>query len=71
MTWLDELTLETVIVSTTDDGPSIKGLKRAVHDDGIVLTQAALLEDDALSVLNGDVFIPREKVLLVQLLGGN
>jgi hypothetical protein len=69
MTWLDELTLETVIVSTTDGGPSIKGLKRAVHDDGIVLTQAALLEDESLSVLNGDVFVPREKVLLVQLLG--
>lgn len=71
MTWLDDLTLDTVIVTTTDDGPSLKGLKRAVYDDGIVLTQAAVLEADTLVMLNGDVFVPREKVLLVQLLTGD
>lgn len=70
MTWLDDLTLDTVIVTTTGDGPSLKGLKRAVYDDGIVLSQAAMLEADALVVLDGDVFVPREKVLLVQILGG-
>lgn len=70
MTWLDDLTLDTVIVTTTDDGPSLKGLKRAVYDDGIVLTQAAVLEAEALVMLEGDLFIPREKVLLVQILGG-
>lgn len=70
MTWLDELTLETVIVTTTDDGPSLKGLKRAVYDDGIVLAQAAMLEADSLVVLDGDVFVPREKVLLIQILSG-
>lgn len=71
MTWLDDLTLETVIVTTTDDGPSLKGLKRAVYDDGIVLKDAAVLEEGALVMLDGDLFIPREKVLLVQLLGGS
>lgn len=70
MTWLDALTLETVIVHLTDDGPSIKGLKRAIHDDGIVLAQAVVLEDESVSVLNGDVFVPREKVLLMQLVDG-
>ena len=69
MTWLDDLTLETVIVTTTDDGPSLRGLKRAVYDDGILLSQAAVLEADALVTLEGELFIPREKVLLVQILG--
>jgi hypothetical protein len=70
MTWLEDLTLETVIVTTAGDGPSLKGLKRAVYDDGIVLSQAAILEAESLVVLDGDVFVPREKVLLIQLLGG-
>jgi hypothetical protein len=70
MTWLDDLTLSTVIVTTTDDGPSLRGLKRAVYDDGILLSQAAVLEADALVTLEGDVFVPREKVQLVQILSG-
>jgi hypothetical protein len=70
MTWLDDLTLSTVIVTTTDDGPSLRGIKRAVYDDGILLSSAAILEAEALVTLEGDVFIPREKVQLVQLLAG-
>ena len=66
MTWLDAVTLDTVIVLTTDD-VSFKGLRRAVHDDCIVLHEAMVLETDATVVLNGDVVIPREKVLAVQL----
>lgn len=65
MTWLDALTLETVIVHTTH-GPSLKGLKAAVHDDCIVLREALILEDSA-TKLNGDVVIPRERVLFMQL----
>jgi hypothetical protein len=71
MTWLDDLTLDTIIVNTTDDGPTLKGLKRAVYDDGIVLKDAAVLEEGALVMLDGDVFVPREKVLLVQILSGD
>lgn len=71
MTWLDDLTLSTVIVTTTDDGPSLRGLKRAVYDDGILLSQAAVLEAEALVTLEGDVFVPREKVQLVQILPGD
>jgi hypothetical protein len=70
MTWLDDLTLDTVIVTTTDDGPSLRGLKRAVYDDGILLSRRGPREPSALVTLEGDVFVPREKVQLVQLLAG-
>lgn len=66
MTWLDAVTMDTVIVLTTDD-VSFKGLRRAVHDDCIVLHEALVLGEDAATVLNGDVVIPRERVLAVQL----
>lgn len=68
MTWLDDLTLATVIVHTTGDGPSLKGLRAAVYDDGIVLREAVVLEQDSVNVLDGEVFVPREKVLLMQLI---
>ena len=68
-TWLDELTLSTVIVHTKA-GPSLKGLKAAVHDDCIVLRDAFVL-DDAPSLLNGDVVIPREQVLMLQLVAAH
>jgi hypothetical protein len=43
VTWLDDLTLETVIVHI-DDGPSLKGLKQAVYDDGLLIKDAITLE---------------------------
>lgn len=67
MTWLDSLTLETVIVHTTD-GMSIKGLKSVVHDDCLVLRDAMLVEPEAQTVLGGDLVIPREKVAFMQLI---
>lgn len=68
MTWLDDLTLETVIVHTTE-GMSFRGLKASVYDDCIVLKDARVLEDEGMStVLNGDVPIPREKVHFLQVL---
>jgi hypothetical protein len=67
VTWLDDLTLDTVILHTREGGPSLKGIKRAVYDDGIVLRDAAVLEPESVSVLNGDVFVPREQVLFMQL----
>ncbi len=68
MTWLAALTLETVIVHTTS-GPSVKGLKAAVHDDCIVLRDAVLLEDTGVAVLDGDIAVPREQVAFMQLVG--
>ena len=70
MTWLDALTLDTVIVHTTH-GTSFKGLLRSVHDDCLVLNDAMLLEDTGPTMLNGDVVIPREQVGFMQLVGGD
>jgi hypothetical protein len=67
VTWLDQVTFQTVIVLTTE-GHSFKGLRRAVHDDCIVLHEAMLLEEDSSTVLNGDFVIPREKVLGIQVI---
>jgi hypothetical protein len=68
MTWLDDLTLDTVIVHTTE-GMSFKGLKASVHDDCIVLRETHLLQDDGPSEqINGLVPIPREKVHFLQVL---
>jgi hypothetical protein len=69
MTWLDDLTLDTVIVHTTD-GPSLKAVKQAVHDDCIVLRDCFLLEPEAQEMIQGTVVVPREKVLFMQVLGG-
>lgn len=66
MTWLDAIDMSTVIVLTTDD-VSFKGRRRAVHDDCLILHEAHVLQDEGIAtVLNGDVVIPREKVLAVQ-----
>ena len=68
MTWLDDLTLDTVIVHTRD-GMSFKGLKSSVYDDSLVLSEARVLEDDGVSkILDGEIAIPREQVHFVQLL---
>jgi hypothetical protein len=69
VTWLDALTLSTVIVHTKS-GSSIKGLKAAVYDDCIVLRDAVLLEPEAQVLLDGDVPIPRENVDFMQLING-
>jgi hypothetical protein len=67
MTWLDSLSLSTVIVHTTD-GMSFKGLKASVYDDSIVLREARVLQDDGVTEqLNGEIAIPRERVHFLQL----
>lgn len=68
MTWLDDLTLSTVIVHI-QDGPSIRGLKRAVYDDGLLLSDAVTLTDPP-EQLNGLHFVPRERVVLIQIVEG-
>ena len=68
MTWLDDLTLDTVIVHTTD-GMSFKGIKSTVYDDALVLRDARMLEADGISsIIDGEVAVPREKVHFVQIL---
>ena len=68
MTWLDDLTLDTVIVHTTE-GLSFKGLKSSVYDDSLVLREARVLEDEGISkILDGEIAIPRERVHFIQAL---
>lgn len=66
MTWLADVTLETVIVHTTD-GQSFKGLKQTVYDDSLILTDARVLEAEGMSsVINGEAVIPRDRVHWIQ-----
>lgn len=71
MTWLDDITLQTVLVHLTDNGPSIKGLKAAVHDDCLVLRDPLVLEESGSTLLDGECVIPRERVLFMQLVPGD
>lgn len=68
MTWLDAVTLDTVYV-VVDNGPSVRGLKAAIHDDCLVLRDVLVLnEDDAPEQLDGLYVIPRERVLGIQII---
>lgn len=70
MTWLDAVTFETVIVHVTDNGPSLKAARVAVFDDCVVLRDAMLLEPEGTEMLQGEIVVPREKVMFVQKVGG-
>lgn len=63
MTWLDDVTMDTIIVHL-DGAPSVKGLSAAVHDDCLLMRDAVVLDDA--SLLGGDLIIPRERVLFIQ-----
>lgn len=66
MTWLDDVTLNTVLVHV-EGGPSMKGLIGAVHDDCLVLKEVLVLhETDAPEQLAGIQVVPRERVLWIQ-----
>lgn len=67
-TWLEELTLRTVIVHTRTDR-SFKGVLAAVHADGLVLRDAQLVGESE-DVLDGSIFILRPNVDFMQVLGG-
>ena len=69
MTWLDDVTLETVLVHV-DSGPSLRGLKAAIHDDCLVLRDVLVLQEegDAPQQLGGLYLVPRERVIGIQLL---
>jgi hypothetical protein len=68
MTWLDDVTLESVVVHV-DSGPSLRGLKSAVHDDCLVLRDVLVLnEDNSPEQLNGLYLVPRERVIGIQIL---
>lgn len=68
MTWLDELTLETIVIHTTHGGPSFRCLKEAVYDDGILARDVVNLDQEPLTIEAGTQFFPREHVHRIQLL---
>jgi small nuclear ribonucleoprotein (snRNP)-like protein len=66
VTWLDSLTLDTVIVHTVG-GMSFKGNLVSTYADSMVLRDARVLEDENMSkILDGEAVIPREQVLFIQ-----
>lgn len=70
MTWLDDLTLETVIVHLKSSNHSLKGVLSGVHSDCLVLRDGIVLEPESQVVLGGDVIVPRDNVDFMQRIGG-
>lgn len=66
--WLARVRGERVLVHTIHD-QTLEGSLVEVLRDGLVL-KAPRMIDDAPVAIAGDVFVPREKVALVQRLGG-
>jgi cell division septum initiation protein DivIVA len=63
--WLRAVTLDVVIVHTTDER-SIQGLLAAVTDQELVLEHAKYLSGASAADLAGRVMIPRPRVAFVQ-----
>lgn len=68
MTWLDDLTLASVIVHVVNGGPSFRGNTAAVYDDGVLLRDVVNLDEDAQVVEAGTRFFLRERIESIQLL---
>jgi hypothetical protein len=63
--WLKQKLAVDVVVHTTDSS-SIRGLLEDTARDGVVLRAARYLEGGSGVPLGGELFIPREKILMVQ-----
>lgn len=63
--WLRRQVRRPVLVSTTD-GFTIDGLLETDAKDGLVLRAAFLLGDGDPTPFEGEVFIPRERVSMIQ-----
>jgi len=66
--WLDDLALTTVIVHTIHGGPSYRGNKEAVYEDGILLRDVVNLDQGTVTD-EGPSFIPRDQIHRIQILG--
>lgn len=65
--WLNQVRTKKVTFHTKSD-QSIEGLLFASYADGVVLRQASLLNSGAQPTqMAGEVFIPRDQILLAQL----
>jgi hypothetical protein len=65
--WLNQRMARRVVVHTSDN-QSIEGLLTSVAPDGLVLGAAIYLDSGAEPVqLGGDIWVPRNKVALIQI----
>lgn len=64
-TWYAAKTGRQILVHTTEDA-SIEGVLMQVSPDGLMLMAVRYLSETGAPNLAGEVFIPREKVVLVQ-----
>lgn len=62
--WLESITLERVLVHTSDD-QTFEGNLAGVASDGLLLKAVRLVDENPVNVA-GDVFIPRSKIVMVQ-----
>ena len=67
MGWIDDLTKQTVVVHLVSGNHSFKGVLFATHADCLVLREAAVLEPDSQTFLDGDVVVPRSNVDFLQI----
>lgn len=67
--WLRRQTRRPVLVSTTD-GFTLDGLLETDAKDGVVLRAAMLLGEGDPAPMEGEVFVPRERVSMIQFPAG-
>ena len=63
--WLRRQLASDVVIHTTDD-ITVRGFLEEVGRDGVILRAARYLEGQGAIPLGGELFIPREKVRMVQ-----
>lgn len=66
--WLARRVADRVLVHTTDER-SLQGILSLIAKDGIVLRDAKYLESESSVPLGGEIFVPKDKVLFVQVAG--
>lgn len=62
MSWLEQLTGDTLIVHLRSDTASLKGVVVGTHEDCLVLRDALVLDVETTTPLDGAVVVPRENV---------
>lgn len=64
--WLDTVAGTPVLLTATD-GRTYRGLMLDQYEDGVCLLAAALLQADGTPVpINGELFVPRARVAVIQ-----
>lgn len=66
--WLRRKLAESIVVHLTT-GDSVAGFLEETSKDGLILRAARFLDNDTHVPLAGELFVPRERVLFVQVGG--